>query len=220
MKCPHCLENFHDSWSSSDLGIDDNGRNIINYTKCPSCKKYTIELREVSRIMVAGFPKEKKVERRIKPVSTARPLPTEVKDPYSQDFIEACNVLPISPKASAALSRFNLQNLLREKANVKRSNLSSEIDEVIKSGVLPTHIEEDIDAVRKIGNFAAHPIKSTNTGEITSVEPGEAEWLLDVLEELFDFYFVKPELSKRKRTALNLKLKEAGVSEMKMPTSK
>ncbi len=39
-----------------------------------------------------------------------------------------------------------------------------------------------IDAVRVIGNFAAHPIKSKSTGEIVDVEPGEAEWNLNTLE--------------------------------------
>jgi hypothetical protein len=33
-----------------------------------------------------------------------------------------------------------------------------------------------LDAIRTIGNFAAHPIKSTSSGEIVDVEPGEAEW--------------------------------------------
>ena len=32
-------------------------------------------------------------------------------------------------------------------------------------------------------NFAAHPIKSMHTGEVIEVEPGEAEWLLDTLED-------------------------------------
>jgi hypothetical protein len=36
---------------------------------------------------------------------------------------------------------------------------------------------ESIDAVRNIGNFAAHPQKSTATGEILEVEFGESEWL-------------------------------------------
>jgi hypothetical protein len=38
---------------------------------------------------------------------------------------------------------------------------------------------------------------------------------LDVLEALFDFYFVQPELLKKKREALNAKLKKAGKPEMK-----
>ncbi|MBA7699015.1 hypothetical protein ES703_107699 [subsurface metagenome] len=111
------------------------------------------------------------------------------------------------------MSRRCLQRLLREVAKVKPSNLSNEIDEVMES--LPSHLAESIDAVRNLGNFAAHPMKSTNTGEIIDVEPGEAEWLLDVLEGLFDFYFVQPATLKKKRQALDAKLKDAGKPEMK-----
>jgi hypothetical protein len=67
-----------------------------------------------------------------------------------------------------------------------------------------------LDAVRHIGNFAAHPLKSTSTGEIIPVEPHEAEWNLDVLEELFDHFFVKPAKAKARREELNKKLVEAG----------
>lgn len=80
---------------------------------------------------------------------------------------------------------------------------------------MPSHLVEAIDAIRNIGNFATHPIKSQKTGEIVPVEPGEAEWNLDVLESLFDFYFVQPEVIKRKRKALNEKLKSAGKKGMK-----
>jgi hypothetical protein len=75
---------------------------------------------------------------------------------------------------------------------------------------LPSHIEESLGAVRNIGNFAAHPIKSKSTGEIVPVEPGEAEWNLDTLELLFDFYFVAPAKTKARRDALNKKLSDAG----------
>jgi hypothetical protein len=108
-----------------------------------------------------------------------------------------------------------LQRLLIEKANVKERDLSAQIQEVLDSGRLPNHLAESIDAVRNIGNFAAHPLKSTNTGEVMDVEPGEAEWLLDVLEGLFDFYFVQPAVLKRKRAALNAKLAEAKKPPMK-----
>jgi len=67
-----------------------------------------------------------------------------------------------------------------------------------------------LDAVRNIGNFAAHPMKSQSTGEIVPVEPGEAEWNLDVLESLFDFHFVAPAKTKARKDALNKKLKDAG----------
>jgi hypothetical protein len=89
--------------------------------------------------------------------------------------------LPFSAKSSAALSRRCLQNLLREKAGVKHQDLAKEIQEVLDSRVLPSHLADAIDAIRNIGNFAAHPMKSQHTGEMVSVEPGEAEWTLDVL---------------------------------------
>ena len=53
------------------------------------------------------------------------------------------------------------------------------------------------------------------TGEIIEVEPGEAEWNLNILERLFDFYFVQPEISRKKRENLNKKLKDAGKPQMK-----
>jgi hypothetical protein len=68
--------------------------------------------------------------------------------------------------------------------------------------------------VRHIGNIAAHPIKSKNPGEIIEVEPGEAEWLLDILEGLFDFYFVQPAKLKRNKDSLNEKLTAAGKKPM------
>jgi len=42
------------------------------------------------------------------------------------------------------------------------------------------------------------------------IEPGEAEWNLEVLEHLFDFYFVELPGRKVRRHALEEKLKEAG----------
>jgi hypothetical protein len=58
-------------------------------------------------------------------------------------------------------------------------------------------------------------MKYKHTGIVVDVEPGEAEWNLAVLEALFDFYFGQPETSKRKREALNEKLKLVGKPELK-----
>lgn len=146
-----------------------------------------------------------------RPRAAIRPIPpSEVPVTFSQDYIEAASVLADSPKASAALSRRCLQHVIHDKAGIKRRDLATEIQELIDSNALPSWLSESIDAVRTIGNFAAHPIKSTSSGEIVSVEPGEAEWTLDVLDGLFDFYFVQPEILRRKREALTSKLADAG----------
>ena len=86
---------------------------------------------------------------------------------------------------------------------------------MLDSNTLPSYLGESIDAVRNIGNFAAHPTKSQRSGEILDVEPGEAEWNLEVLESLFDFYFVQPTILRAKRAALDAKLGEAGKPSMK-----
>jgi hypothetical protein len=139
-----------------------------------------------------------------------RPLPIEVPDPYRSPFSEACGVLSISPKASAAISRRLLQQVLREELKIVHRTLDQEIAEFIAQPNVPTHLAGAVDAIRTVGNFAAHPIKNTNTGEILEVEPSEAQWLIDVIESLFDFVFVQPKQLAAKRAALNQKLAAAG----------
>ena len=120
-----------------------------------------------------------------------------------------------SPKASAALSRRLLQRVLREQLAIKRRDLSLEIDAFIETSGAPTYLTNAMDAVRTVGNFAAHPLKNTNTGEIVDVEEGEAQWLLDVLSSLFDFVFVQPKRLAARREALNKKLAAAGKPALK-----
>ena len=122
-----------------------------------------------------------------------------------------------SPKASSALSRRCLQYLLREKAGAKKRDLADQIQEVLDARNLPQQLADDLDAIRNIGNFAAHPTKSTNSGAIIEVEPGEAEWGLTILEGLFDFFFVQPAAHQRRRDALNAKLGDARKPPMKKP---
>jgi hypothetical protein len=139
---------------------------------------------------------------------------TEIPKELAEDYEEACSVLFDSPKASAALSRRCLQVLLREQGFTNKS-LVQEIQDVIDSNKLPSHISDSLDAIRNIGNFAAHPIKDINSGEIVPVEAGEAEWNLDVIESLFDFCYLQPAKMQARKNALNAKLKSIGKPEMK-----
>ena len=215
MQCPHCLTTINveqKGFLFSEMDVDFWDWRVWYYI-CPACGRIVINLAyyEVFRTESAEARADAPTLIQVYPKGTVRkPLPSEVPYAFTEDYKEACLVLADSPKASAALSRRCLQHLLREKASVKHSNLYNEIQEVIDSNALPTYLTDDIDAVRNIGNFAAHPIKSQNTGAVLPVEPGEAEWNLDVIESLFDFYFVLPARAKTRRDALNQKLKEAG----------
>lgn len=208
MKCPHCLTSFHDDKEIIKLGNDKTSYWVLTKRVCPACSKFIlslIELKNQNRKEILCYPKS----------YSRSPLSKDVPKEYTEDYKEACLTLPDSAKASAALSRRCLQHILREVAKVKKGNLANEIQQIIDEGKLPTHLLESLDAIRNIGNFATHPIKSESTGEIIDVEPGEAEWNLDVLEALFDYYFVQTAILKRKRETLNKKLKEAGKPEMK-----
>ena len=218
MKCLHCQIKFHDSYSDVKLGSDAEGLKTIRTRHCPECKKLNLSVLYGGQFVNGDCIRFEK-ETFVHPRGSNRPsVPKEVKDASSEianDFTEACVVMSDSAKASAALGRRCLQNLLREKAGVKPSSLDSEISEVIASKALPSHLADSIDAIRVIGNFAAHPVKSTNSGAIVPVENGEAEWTLDVLEGLFDFYYVQPAILQKKRDALNTKLAEAGKPPLK-----
>ena len=138
-------------------------------------------------------------------------MPAEVPEEFTADYKEACLVLADSPKASAALSRRCLQHILQEKSGAKtQNNLAKTIGEVIDYPATPRDVADSLDMVRNIGNFSAHPNKSTNTGEIVPVEPMEAEWCLDVIEMLFDLYFVRPREIQRRRDSVNEKLAATG----------
>ena len=222
MKCPHCLTAYHDTPSWRWLGKDVDGTWGAVCQVCPTCQRINVTL-------VRGTPhftgtsqnpltfsamSDLKLARLVYPKGSQRPpCPGEVQAQHPEiaaDYSEACVVLPDSAKASAGLSRRCLQHLLQEKAGTTKRDLADQIQEVLDSNQLPSHLNENLDAIRSIGNFAAHPIKSTSSGEIVDVEPGEAEWNLDVLEQLFDFYYVQPAITARKRAALNEKLSDAG----------
>jgi len=186
--------------------VDADGSWKVMHTKCPACQ------REVIKLVNAATEQEMIVRPKVASRATLSP---HVPSVYADDYREACLVLADSPKARAALSRRCLQNMIHNHFGIKKASLSAEIDELLSSAGLPSYIAEAIDGIRNLGNFSAHPLKDSNTGAIVEVEPGEAEWCLDVLESVFDFCFIQPEVLKQKRTALDQKLADAGKPPMK-----
>jgi hypothetical protein len=208
--------------------VDVEGFWNLAILRCPTCKKLILCLEQGNRLLGEVTPnlpalsggvynmtmREPKLSM-VRPKGSARPpCPPEVPDDIKEDYAEACLVIADSAKASAALSRRCLQHILHDQG-FKSDNLAAETDMIIAKGKLPSSIAENIDAVRNIGNFAAHAQEGIAVGEIVPVEPEEAEWNLDVIESLFNFYYVQPSIAKKKRDALNLKLKQSGKPAMK-----
>jgi hypothetical protein len=219
MKCPHCNIAIYNGFAAvaaiSLPVVTDRGNQpvapsfswAILHQRCPECHESIIRLQ---RTVATGWADWKHTDFIAYPRSATRPIAKEVPEPYRQDFSEACKVLADSPKASAALSRRCLQAILKDQLGAKKKDLNDQIEEVVASGKLPSYIAEGLHAVRNIGNFAAHPLKSTTSGAIVDVEPEEADWNLDVLESLFDFCFVAPAADAKRKAELNKKLTAAG----------
>jgi hypothetical protein len=217
MKCPHCTVAIHSSFQDCRI-VDESGtfRPIggifwtYSFMECPNCRQAIIAMagtgQQGNPVLPAflAFPK-----------SATRPkAPPAVPAAIGEDFNEACLVLADSPKASAALSRRCLQAMLTDQGFTQR-DLAPAIQAALDSGRLPSAVAGNLDYVRNVGNFAAHPTKDTNSGAIMPVLPEEAEWNLDVVEELFDVFYVQPEIARQKRAALDKRLAEAGKPPMK-----
>ena len=201
--CPHCGVTVQFAQGSEERLRVQNYRPdySIRWVECPHCGNVVITLIHIKD--------ENTEETVLYPLNSLRPpVSPEVPIAIKADYDEAAQILSRSPKGSAALSRRCLQAVLVDAGKVTKKSLHDQIVEVLPN--LPTSLGQMLDQVRIIGNFSAHPLKDTNSGVIVEVEPGEAEWNLDVLDELFDFYYVKPAAIKAKTDQLNQKLTSAG----------
>jgi hypothetical protein len=213
MKCPRCSVTIHAEETHTAVNWDHEATGFyISSVRCPACKKYSLFLQEIDNQGRdnSGFFNKRLIE----PRGGARdPVPPEVPAAIAVDYVEACNVLPISPKASAALARRSLQAILHQE-NYKAKNLALEIDlllnETNSAKAIPGALRETIDGIRNFGNFSAHPISDLTSLQIIDVEPHEAEWCLEILEEMFQHFYVRPAESKKRKDSLNAKLAAGG----------
>jgi hypothetical protein len=104
--------------------------------------------------------------------------------------------------------------VIQDREGFDDRNLFDQVRRLIALNKLPSHLASDLDAIRTVGNFAAHQQKDQVTGEVIDVQPGEAEWALAVLRALLTFYYVELPESQVRRDAFNAKLRAAGQKPM------
>jgi hypothetical protein len=140
---------------------------------------------------------------RLMPESSAKPQPDFIPEAIRQDYYEACWIAELSPKASATLARRCLQGVIRDFCKIQKDTLFLEIKalrELLKAGTAPRGVSpESVDAIdhlRQIGNIGAHMEKDVNV--IIDIDPGEAITLLELIETLFEeWYVARDEREKR-----------------------
>ena len=82
--------------------------------------------------------------------------------------------------------------IFHEELGIKKANLENEIQAFSVRTDVPSKLGSMLQVMRKVANFAAHPKKSTHSNEIVDVNKGEAEIMLDLMYEVFDYVFIKP----------------------------
>ena len=100
--------------------------------------------------------------------------------------------------------------MLTGQGGYAEGNLARQIGAFVEDERTPSELGKNLQYLREIGNFAAHPIKSERTGEIMPVEPDEAEWALEVVDRLFDYYFVAPGKDEARRREFDGRAADAG----------
>jgi hypothetical protein len=143
------------------------------------------------------------------PESSAKHLPTYVPEPLRHDYTEACLIRDLSPKASATMARRCLQGMIRDFCKISRPRLVDEIKTLrndIDAGKAPAGVQADtmdaIDHVRSIGNIGAHMEADINV--IVDVDPDEAQKLIELLELLFDEWYVARNTRQERLKAIGL----------------
>lgn len=143
------------------------------------------------------------------PESSAKALPEFIPNPLREDYYESCRIRDLSPKASATLARRCLQGMIRDFCGIVRKRLVDEIRDLRKAtdaGSAPRGVQPDtidaIDHVRSIGNIGAH--MEADIDVIVEVDPDEAQRLIELLELLFDEWYVARHARAEKLAAIGV----------------
>ncbi|MBN8818592.1 MAG: DUF4145 domain-containing protein [Sphingomonas sp.] len=222
--CPHCGrdqsvvdQKYHDIAVPINVGGSAEG----NVSACalaigcanPDCKKTSVWFsvrrnRGFNSNYAVNNDADPLYHRRAIPTSSAKNQPSFVPEPLVEDYTEACLIRDDSPKASATLARRCIQGMIRDFCGIKKATLAKEIEALralVDEGQAPagvTHETVDaIDHVRSIGNIGAHMEKEIDL--IIPVDPDEAQVLIELIEMLFEEWYVARDTRQRKLAAIS-----------------
>lgn len=113
-----------------------------NVSHCYNCKRISIWIYNKLMYPVVG---------------SAIPANPDMSDDIRRDYDEAGSILNQSPRGAAALLRLAIQKLCKELGQ-PGENINNDIKALVAAG-LDQRVQQALDAVRVIGNFAVHPGK-------------------------------------------------------------
>jgi hypothetical protein len=210
--CPHCnrpqtvtdsnFDQFDKILHLSELNLGDIEAVGVRVTAISclneECRQLTfvVALHDTEFVNGRGTVLNKELQEwKLLPESTAKPQPEFIPEVLREDYYEACRIRDLSPKASATLARRCLQGMIRDFCGIADGTLDKEIKSLqslveadrAPRGVTPESVEA-IDHVRKLGNIGAHMEKDISL--IVEIDSDEAQVLIELIETLFDEWYV------------------------------
>jgi hypothetical protein len=139
-----------------------------------------------------------------------RPIDPLVRDPFRTDYLEAAAILDTSHRMSAVLARRILGDLLRKYGGHEQRSLTAQIDAFTKVGHHPSALTDNLHHFREVGDFAAHTQEDQEQAVVIDVDREEAEWTLDLVDRLFEYFIVQPAKDEQIKTRMDAKIERAG----------
>ena len=161
-------------------------------TRCPICDRLIVNFCNKDGCVYPGRPA----------LSSRARLSDDVPSELAVEYHTAAQVIPYSPEASAAISRRLLHRFLESHVGAGGGSLAERIEAATSSGELPPYLRDALDTLAQVARLDVDDAKSARPDVLAPTQPGEPEWLLDVLDQLFDLYFVQPARLQRKRARL------------------
>lgn len=211
--CPYCntkttinSNDFKDSEHTMTIQNSEGGRKLKSiWIVCPNEECKRINLTNIlcdyyyDSDLGRYFEGDEIKQWRLLPGSFAKSFPNYIPKPLVTDYEEAAAIIDLSPKASATLSRRCLQGIIRDFWGIKKGRLVDEIN-ALEEKIDPL-TWQSIDAVRKVGNIGAHMEKDINL--IIDVEPKEAYLLIELIELLFEEWYIHRHEREKKLKAIS-----------------
>lgn len=126
----------------------------------------------------------------------------------AQDYDEAVSCEPLSLQAASCLLRRCASHILIDNCGApKNQTLGQQIKHARNDGKLPEHISEQVDGVLNHGNQSAHPWFD-DSGEILKVEQRDLDWCFEIVQLMFDHYYIEPQKRAERKQRMEAIVKE------------
>lgn len=157
--CPFCNAfaqmNWHTHFREQFPLVHNYPPSFVAEAICLVCNKSSIWIAELGT-HTADTIQDKYTGRMIYPIASSAPMPhPDLPDICQADYMEARNIVSLSPRGAAALLRLVLQKLCNHLGSPKKS-INNNIAEMVSQG-LPESLRKMFDFVRLTGNEAVHP---------------------------------------------------------------